>query len=407
MNSSLDPASAAAAPRYDPSNPGPRVAIAIELDQCVPWHQDCCEGILRYGQSKGWSCVIDPFALGPEGQQDVLVYDGVVGRIDSDVARAVQAQGIPIVNHWDNSPARELPSVTLDLKADGRTAGEHLIACGYKQLAYYGLLGDATNQLRIDGMCQAAADAGQTPPVVRLVDVEQYWSNQRQWHKTFLQKTAQWLSGLRAPVGLLVGESTIARYIAQFAPQWGMKVPNDLGLVVWNDDMSTNAISPTISVIDHDWFDVGYQSAAMLDELMQGKEAHPLHRLVPPTRLIARDTTDVFICEDELVKEAMRYIAEHCREELNVESIAEALNTSRRTLYRKFDQVLGRSIKEEIKRLRVDRLKLMLEETDLPLSELSASYGFSSPGQFSRFFAKATGQTPSSYRQRFKADQAR
>lgn len=384
-----------------PSSHTRRVAIAIEVDECVPWHQDCCEGILRYGQAQGWSCVIDPFLLGAQGQKSAKGYDGVIGRIDSEVAEVAQADGVPLVNHWDNSPARDLPSVTTDLVLDGQMAGEHLVNCGYKQLAYLGILGDKTNPRRIEGLSDTASNTGHAPPAMRLVDLELYHINRRDWYVQFLKDTSQWLESLQTPIGLFAGESTIARYVAQFAPQWGLSVPGDLGIVVWNDDMSTNAISPTISVLDHDWFGIGYQSAALLDELMQGKEAHPLHRLTPATRLIARDTTDVFICEDELVKQAMRYMAEHCRQELRVDEIAEALNTSRRTLYRKFEEVLGRSIKDEGTRLRVDRLKVMIEETDLPLAQIAEMFGFSTSGQLSRFFNRSMGMSPSAYRKRF------
>ena len=59
------------------------------------------------------------------------------------------------------------------------------------------------------------------------------------------------------------------------------------------------------------------------------------------------------------------------------------------------------SIKDEIKRLRVGRLKLMVEETRLPLGEIALSFGSSSAGQFSRYFREATGMTPSAYRKRY------
>ena len=383
------------------NNSARRVAIAIELDQCVPWHQDCCEGILRYAQKNGWSCVIDPFLLGPEGEKSVQGYDGVVGRITAEVAEAAQAAGIPVVNHWHNSPARDAPSVLTDVKADGELAGRHLATCGYKQLAYLGVQNDSTGHKRVDGLCDAAAAARLALPAIRHIETDLFHHDPRDWHARFRHDTAQWLMGLSKPVGLFVAESTMARYVAQFASDWGLTLPGDLGIVVWTDDVSTNAISPTLTVVEHDWFDIGYQAGALLDELMHGKAVHPLNRLIPPTRLVARDSTDVFICDDEIVRQAMRYIAEHCREEIQVDDIAETLNTSRRTLYRKFDEVLGRSIKDEIKRLRVDRLKLMLEETELPMAQLAESFGFSSPGQFSRYFSNAAGMTPSDYRKKY------
>ena len=83
--------------------------------------------------------------------------------------------------------------------------------------------------------------------------------------------------------------------------------------------------------------------------------------------------------------------------------MAGVLNTSVRTLRRKFDTELGRSISSEIKRLRVDRLKLMVQETAMPLGKIAESYGFSTPTQFSRYFSRAAGMTPSAYRKKFGA----
>ena len=167
------------------------------------------------------------------------------------------------------------------------------------------------------------------------------------------------------------------------------------------DDWTGPAISPGLSIIDHGWFGLGYQAAAMIDGLMRGKASYPLHGLVTPDRLIQRDSTDVFLCEDALVKQAMQYIAEHCRQELTVVEVADALNVSDRTLYRRFDEVLGRPIKDEIKRLRAERLKVMVEETQMPLKQIAEMYGFSTPTQFSRYFKDAMGMTPSAYRKKY------
>jgi len=107
------------------------------------------------------------------------------------------------------------------------------------------------------------------------------------------------------------------------------------------------------------------------------------------------------LCEDELVKSAMRYIAEHCREELTIDAVAEALEVSKRTLQRRFKAALGRSIREEFNRQRIARLKLVVQESDLRFIDIANLFGFSSSGQFSRFFRHVAGMTPSAYRKRY------
>ena len=388
------------------AGPAKHIAIAIDLDHTVPWHHDCCEGILNFGQSRGWVCSIDPLLMvqGDAAQrQGQNGYDGVVGRIDASVAETARAQGIPVVNHWSNSPTKGLPIVEIDGRAGGQMVGEHLLTCGYRTL---GLLDSRINKgyAQIEeGLGRVADGAGLEPPSLCLLDMDYDVAASRDVFGRFLETIDRWLKSLKTPAGLYISDVTLARYLAQRCVHLGLSVPQDIGIVAWNDDMSAMAVSPTLSALEHDWFKVGYEAAAMLDELMQGKAVHPLHRLITPDRIIQRDSTDVFLCEDELVRKAMQYIAENCRSELKVQDVAEALHVSDRTLYRRFDQEMGRSIKDEIKRLRIDRLKLVVQETQMPLGEIADSFGFSSAGQFSRYFGGIVGMTPSAYRVKFGA----
>lgn len=388
-------------PTSNPANPSKRIAIAIDLDDSVPWHHDCCAGILHYGEAQGWSCSIDPLFMDHARSGAVACYDGVVGRIDAEVAQAAQAQGTPVVNHWNNSPAKDLPSLAIDNRVSGQMAGEHLITCGYRSLGYLGVQGDLAASHCVEGLSRVAADTGLAPPAVRLLEEGFTFTDSREAFGRFLDEVDDWLTGLTAPAGLFVADVTMARYVVQRCGRLGLAVPGDVGIVAWNDNASTTALSPSLSVLDNDWFKVGYQAAALLDELMQGKKVHPQHRVVAPDRLIVRESTDVFLCEDALVKEAMQYIAAHCRQTLTIEDVAEALHVSERTLRRKFDAVLDRTVPDEIKRLRIDRLKLMVEQTDQLIGEIAEAFGFSSGGQFSRYFSTAVGMPPSAYREKF------
>ena len=383
-----------------------RVAIAIDLEEVVPWHHDCCEGILHYGRAHGWSCSITPFLLGPAGEEAVGLYDGVVGRIGSDVAEAALAQGVPVVNHWMNSPVEGLPSVGIDYLQGAEAAGAHLLACGYRSLGYLGGQDDVMVGQQTEGLERAAAGAGLARPEVRLFELGEDLTRSREVFSRFLGELDRWVRGLKTPIGLFVGKSTLSLYLVQGCLARGLSVPGDVGIVVSHDDMRTVALSPSLTVVETRWLEVGRQAAAMLDELMAGQALHPRHRLVSADRLIERDSTDVFICEDALVKDAMRYIAQHCREELTIDAVAEALGVSARTLQRRFKEALGRSVRDEINRQRIARLKLMVQETGLSFIEIAKLFGLSSSGQFSRYFSKAVGMTPSAYRKRYGTQEA-
>lgn len=383
-----------------PTPPARRIGIAIELDYPVPWHQGCYQGILHYAEANDWLCVVDPYLVGMVGRDGVADYDGVVGRIDAQAAEAARAHGIPAVNHWNNSPAIDLPSVRVDCNAAARLVSEHLITCGYRRFGHLGMAQDTTRESDLDILTQAVTSKGFAPPEVLICSRD--FEASRENIMQFREDLARWLAKLTPPVGVFTGDTAAARYLAQMCIERGLAVPEDVGIADRSDSPGVSAVTtPTLTGIEHDYYRVGYEAAALLDELMQGKAAAPLHKLVAPIRLIQRDATDVFVCDAPLVKEAMRYIAEHCREQLKIEDVVEALHTSERTLRRKFDEVLGRSISDEIARLRVERIKVLLVETDKTLVTIAEEFGFSSAGQFTRFFSRGAGMNPSVYRKKF------
>ncbi|MEM9111432.1 MAG: helix-turn-helix domain-containing protein [Planctomycetota bacterium] len=383
-----------------------RIAIAIELDHPWPWHLDCYQGILQYGAEKDWACVVDPYLVGMTGQSGVSDYDGVVGRITAEAEEKATAQGIPIVNHWQNSPTQGLPSVLFDYRAGAALAGEHLVSCGYRRFAHIGILSQAVNELDTEGLSQAVRSHGFSEPD-RFSFLHDFEAT-RDGTVHMRRVITGWLESLTSPVGVLVQNSVTARYLAQICAEMHLQVPEDVGIVVQlGDQVLTMAASPTLTVIDSDYFGIGYESAQYLDKLMSGAAAEPLVRRVTPTRLVVRESSDFYLSTDPLVTKAMRYIADHCRQTLRVEDLAGALSTSRRTLERRFEEVVGRSVYSEIARLRAEYVKRQLLETDRPLAAIAQECGFSSASHFTRFFSKLVGMTPSAFRKQETPDRSR
>lgn len=72
--------------------------------------------------------------------------------------------------------------------------------------------------------------------------------------------------------------------------------------------------------------------------------------------------------------------------------------------YRLCQNRFGKSPKQIIRQLRIDRARQLLEHTDWPLAELAGRLGFSDQFNFSNRFKRETGQSPAQYRQQFAAD---
>jgi LacI family transcriptional regulator len=98
------------------------------------------------------------------------------------------------------------------------------------------------------------------------------------------------------------------------------------------------------------------------------------------------------------VTAALHYIRNHLNEPLKVGLLAEKLVVRRRVLEQKFRTLLGRSVLEEIHCARVERVKELLAESDLSMSELAERTGFSTPQRMATVFRKMTGLTPSACR---------
>ncbi len=82
----------------------------------------------------------------------------------------------------------------------------------------------------------------------------------------------------------------------------------------------------------------------------------------------------------------------------SVENLADSLNISRVQLYRKVKAMLGVSVSDYISNYRLEMSKSMLETTNLSISEIGYSTGFSSPNYFSTAFKNKYGVTPGAYK---------
>ena len=386
------------------------IAITIDLKFAYPWHQDCYQGIMRYGERHGWRCSLDLYASGMDGDLLAVPYDGVIGRITDEVAERVQRMGVPMCNlrtHIDanfETKFKQLSGVYIDRDRAIRMSIEHLAHNGYRRIAALAMLADDQ-----DHVVEVAHTAGRE---IGLTLVEPFlfpgnFADTHEQHVSTLKALNQWVAKLPRQVGVMVIHPMLCRLVAHACIEQGREVPQEVGIITpVGEQLLTLSGSPTISAVEFDHYKQGYEAATLLDKLMAGETVKPLQKALAPAGVVVRDSTDMFLCEDKLVSKTMHYIAEHVREELTVLGLAEAMGVSKRTLHRKFDEVVGRTVQHEVNRLRVDNLKRLLSETDIKITRISTDCGFSSPSHFSRYFKQHVGESPSVYRKR-ERDQTR
>jgi LacI family transcriptional regulator len=122
--------------------------------------------------------------------------------------------------------------------------------------------------------------------------------------------------------------------------------------------------------------------------MRRGKNSGPARIAAPATHVVPRLSTDILAVEDTPLLKALRFIRDHARENVRVAAVARAAGLSRRALENRFRRELGRSILNEIRRLRVELIAQMLIETDLPVSDIAAALGYENVQHIARYFRK-------------------
>jgi transcriptional regulator GlxA family with amidase domain len=95
------------------------------------------------------------------------------------------------------------------------------------------------------------------------------------------------------------------------------------------------------------------------------------------------------------------WIAENVAGDLRVERLAEQAGMSARTFARIYAATMGLTPARMVEKIRVEAVRRILEETDMPIKRVAAMCGFRQEERLRRAFSRQVGTTPAEYRQRF------
>lgn len=95
------------------------------------------------------------------------------------------------------------------------------------------------------------------------------------------------------------------------------------------------------------------------------------------------------------------WIRVHAYENISLDNIAEYFNYNKNYLSRKYKEVIGIGVMDQIIKYRIDNAKLLLSDLDLSICEISNAVGYNDPKYFMRIFRKVENMTPTEYRYTF------
>ncbi len=329
--------------------------------------------------------------------------DGIIGFISTpDLGRQVKSLGVPIVDVQGEGNCPDSPVIDTDPMIVAQLAADFFLQAGFIHFAFCGYPGIFFSNNRSEAFCRILESRGQsvhiyTPPPRVSTSINLQFRELRGLE--YEPALAAWLTRLPKPIAILACNDTRGQQIITACRDLGISMPSDVSVIgVDNDDLLCRLCRPTLTSISPDSEGIGQMAAEMLTRMLNGETVEPRLYNHPPLRVVERQSTDITTAQDPLVLTASRLIRDRACHGISVEQVCELVDCSRSTLDNLFKKHLGRSVAQEMLRIRLSRGMRLLENSDLSIEEVARKCGFLSATYFCRFFKREAGTTPALYR---------
>lgn len=383
----------------------PKVAIFLATQEKLG--RDIRNGILKYVQQRGpWILHFVEGRIEEQRLSDLTAWGctGIIGRLQTPaLVRMIVGSRVPLVISYMSPHSVPIESyskrharICNDNTAIGRLAAEHLMSLGYP---HYAFVSDPANLIWSKERCESfAAAVHKTAAECHIypaltVDQERDASVER-------AHLADWLKSLPKPVAIMAAMDIRGRQVLDACTQAGLSVPRDVAVLsVDNDEVLCETSRPTLSSIQLNAEEAGYRAAETLDQYMRGILRKRTVILFGPSHVTQRLSTSVQPHTDPFVSQALDFIAMNISVPFGVPDVIAHLKISRRSLETRFKAVLGTTVLDEILRLRLERVRKLLKETELPIGQVTRACGFLNQSCLGRLFLRRFGCTMGTFRQ--------
>ena len=379
--------------------------VAMIYEATLPYDLKVIEGVAAYVQKfANWNIYIEERSLRDQQLPDLKTWhgDGIIADLDNTkIAQSVRGLEIPVVGfgggYGGYDPADGIPFFATDNEGIAHMAAQHLLDRGFQNFAFCG-----HPRTAINGWAIERAEAFQEYIEQAGFPCAQYTGR----HKTpkswapMLKSICRWLEALEKPLGLMAASDKRARHVLEACRILGLRVPEEVAVIgVDNDEMLCKLSTPPLSSVNQGTKQIGYNAAALLDEMMAGKKVKIKKYITPPAGIVCRQSTDVLAINDQEMAEVVHFIREHATDGIKSQDVVRAMGVCRSTLDARFQALFGRTVHAEIRRVQLQRAQELIQSSDLPLKQVAQVTGFNSIQYLTYLLRKTTGQTPAELRQ--------
>ncbi len=376
-----------------------RPSVALLIDTATEWGRQAIQGIASYAQQQGgWNIWLERRCQNAPGRLPPGWHgDGIIARVaDRGMGRYLADAPAPVVNvSAARIPDVHFPTVSMSLEGVARMATRHLLDHGFCHFGYYAPQGFSYAKAYYESFVEGLAEVGLDCCLFlrrRGAGTAATWQRRQ-------EELQRWLCELPKPAAVLTWTGDLAREVSYACQAMSLLVPEQVAVMAGgNDRVLCETCNPPLSAVAINSERIGYEAAAMLDGLLHGKKCPSKPTLIEPTHVVVRQSTNTLAVDDSDLAQAIAFIRANAAARIQVSDVLRAVPVSRSWLERRFQELLGRSPAQEIRRVRLERSKRLLAETDMSVPEVAIASGFGSSEYLSYAFKQATGVTPHKFR---------
>jgi LacI family transcriptional regulator len=326
--------------------------------------------------------------------------DGILAWLGAgdDLAEFVKDTAKPTVDLSFRRPHLNFARVLEDHAHAAQLVAEHFLSRGFRHFMFYSDEDNWSYLERGEGFVAALRRAGHDCEWLRWNHAPEYSTGREQW-----TRKRSWLAARlkQAPKALAVfaANDQHAVEVLEACEMARLAVPEQVAIVgTENYLLAPDAMRTPISSVDTNLETLGHTGAALLEDLMNGKRPSARIIRVPAVGVITRKSSDLLAVKHKGVANGLRFIWEHFHEPIRVKDLLNVAGMSRRGLHKAFMENIGRTPGQELQRLRMEKAKRLLADSDQKIEVLASMCGYQSANSFSVAFKNTTGMTLSHFR---------
>jgi LacI family transcriptional regulator len=375
--------------------------VALIVESAVAPRRMMLTGVARYIQEHDpWAIYLKPVGVDKSLNNWLADWDGdgIIAAVHDPASFVVTRRGLPVVDVVGVLRHERVPLVHTNDHSVGRAGAEHLLEHGFRNLGFCEYTGEFWSIARREGFAATVKEAGLHCETYSIPMPGPGWSGPESWEQQQRGLT-KWLNSLPKPVGIMTTNDLMGQQLLEACQRSAIEVPEEVAVVgADNDEPICRIATPPLSSVIINDHQRGYEAAALLDRMMHGEPPPKEPIYVEPAGVRTRASTDFMAIDDVAVTTALRILRENVSNPISVDDVVNQVPLSRSVLERRFRRMLGRTINDEIVRLRINRAIELLTETELELKMVAKRAGFGSQSYMNAVFKTRMGKTPGSFR---------